>query len=67
MTENQQKRKALDRIEIAAAFLSRGCDAEMFAKLYNAGDILRQLREETGPVDARDLTRWADICMGVAE
>ena len=67
MTRNERTRKAVDRLEIVSSYLSRGHDATMFARLYNAGDILRQLREETGPVDAEDLDRWASICMGVAE
>ena len=67
MAYNEKTRKAVDRLEIVSAYLSRGHDAVMFARLYNAGDILRQLREETGPVDAEDLDRWADICMAVAE
>ena len=67
MAYNEKTRKAVDRLEIVSSYLSRGHDAVMFARLYNAGDILRQMREETGPVDAEDLDRWADICMGVAE
>ena len=67
MTQNEQTRKVIDHIEIVAAYLSTGMAVTMFARLFNAGEAFRQLHEETGPVDAEDLDRWANICMGVAE
>jgi len=67
MTHDPKTRKVVDRLEIVAAYLSTGMAVTMFAKLFNAGDTHRQLREEAGPVDAEDLDRWANICMEVAE
>jgi hypothetical protein len=66
MTQVSESRKAvLDRLEIVVAYLSTNMAVTMFARLFNAGDICRQLFEETGPVEAGDLDRWADISMGV--
>jgi hypothetical protein len=68
MTRILESRKAvLDRLEIVAAYLSTNMTVTSFAELFNAGGIHRPLFEETGPVDAEDLDRWADICMGVIE
>jgi hypothetical protein len=68
MTHISQSRKAvLDRLEIVTAYLATDMAVTSFAELFNAGGICRQLFEEAGPVDAEDLDRWADICMGVAE
>jgi hypothetical protein len=68
MTEVSESRKAvLDRLEIVVAYLSTNMAVTSFAELYNARGIYRMLREDTGPVDAEDLDRWADICMGVME
>jgi hypothetical protein len=68
MTQISESRKAvLDRLEIVVAYLSTNMAVTMFTRLFNAGDIYRQLFEETGPVDAEDLDRWADICMKVME
>ena len=68
MTEfDEIRKKTVGRLEIVTAYLSTGMAVTVFAKLFNAGDVCRQLREETGPVDAEDLDRWANICMGVAE
>jgi hypothetical protein len=66
MEQNQKTRTVRDRLEIVTAYLSTSLAGAMFARLYNAGDIYRQLREETGPIEAEDLDRWTDICMGVA-
>jgi hypothetical protein len=68
MTHIPESRKAvLDRLEIVVAYLSRNMAVTSFAALFNAGGIYRPLFEETGPVDAEDLDRWVDICMGVVE
>jgi len=67
MTENPLRRKAAYRLEVVAAYLGGDRALTMFTKLFNAGDIYGYLREEIGPIDAEDLGRWADICMGVAE
>jgi hypothetical protein len=57
----------LDRLEIVVAYLSTNMAVTSFAELFNRGGIHRPLFEETGPVDAEDLDRWADICMQVTE
>ncbi|MDR3124170.1 MAG: hypothetical protein LBU16_10400 [Treponema sp.] len=68
MARISQSRKAvLDRLEIVTAYLSGNMAVTSFVELFNAGGIYRSLFEETGPVDAGDLDRWTDICMGVAE
>ena len=68
MTHISESRKAvLDRLEIVVAWLSNNMAVTSFAELFNAGGIYRQLFEETGPVDAEDLDRWADICVKVTE
>jgi len=67
MTENPLRRKAAYRLEVVAAYLGGDMAVTVFAKLFNAGDIYGYLSKETGPIDAEDLDRWADICMGVAE
>jgi hypothetical protein len=66
MTKIPESRKALlDRLEIVTAYLATNMAVTSFTMAYNAGSIYRQLREEAGPVQAEDLDRWADICMGV--
>ena len=67
MAQNEQTRKAVIRLEIVAAYLSMDYAVTMFAALFNARDICSHLRDQYGPVEAEDLDRWADICMGVAE
>jgi len=68
MTELEEKRKlAIGRLEIVAAYLSSGYAVTVFAKLFNAGGICGWERSQHGPVEAEDLDRWADLCMGVAE
>jgi hypothetical protein len=68
MAQIAESRKAvLDRLEIVTAYLSTSMAVTTFAKLFNAGDTHRSLFEETGPVEAEDLDRWADVCMGVME
>jgi len=68
MTQNEQTRKtAIDRLEIVTAYLYRDYAVTMFAKLFNARDICCYLRDQYGPIEAEDLDRWADVCMGVAE
>ena len=63
----KNKRVIVDRIDIVSLYLSRSMDVATFARLYNAGDISRRMLDETGPVEAEDLDRWADICAEVAE
>jgi hypothetical protein len=62
---SQSRKGVLDRLEIVTAYLATNMAVTSFAELFNAGGICRQLFEEAGPVDAGDLDRWADICMGV--
>ena len=64
MTDNPLRRKAAYRLEVVAGYLAGDYSASMFAALYNAGDIFSYLSEETGPVDADDLHRWAEACTG---
>jgi hypothetical protein len=61
------RKRAVVRMDIVQLYMMRNMAVTMFAKLYNAGDISRQLLEESGPIEAEDLDRWADICMGVGE
>jgi hypothetical protein len=67
MTQEEGKIKVIHRLEIVTSYLSMNYAVTMFAKLYNAGDIYRQMHEETGPVEAEDLDRWANLCMGVLD
>ena len=67
MAEKTEKLKVVDRLEIVEAYLSRDYEAAMFVNLFNAGDIVRYLRDETGPIELEDLIRWTEICMGVAK
>jgi hypothetical protein len=52
-------------MDIVQLYMARNMAVTVFAKMYNAGDISRQLLEESGPIEAEDLDRWTDICMGV--
>jgi len=66
MTEFDEIRKrVLVRLDIIQMYMVRGMDVTMFTRLYNAGDISRQLREETGPIDAEDLDRWVTDIMEI--
>lgn len=66
MSEIEEIRKrAIARMDVVQTYFMRRMDVAMFARLYNAGDISWQLLEETGPIEAEDLDRWADACMGV--
>jgi hypothetical protein len=68
MTRISESRKAvLDRLEIVAAYLSTSMAVTSFTELFNAGGIYRPLFKKTGPVEAEDLDRWADLCMKVTE
>jgi hypothetical protein len=68
MTRISESRKGvLNRLEIVTAYLTTSMGVTSFAALFNAGGIYRMLFEETGPVDAEDLDRWTNICMGVIE
>jgi hypothetical protein len=61
------RKRAIVRMDIVQLYMTRNMAVTLFAKLYNAGDISRQLLEESGPIGAEDLDRWAEICMGVGE
>jgi hypothetical protein len=61
------RKKAIVRLDIVQLYMTRNMAVTLFAKLYNAGDISRQLLEESGAVEAEDLDRWADICMEVSK
>jgi hypothetical protein len=63
----KNKRVIIDRIDIVSLYLSGNMDVATFARLYNAGDISRRMLNETGPVEAEDLDRWADLCAEVAK
>jgi len=68
MSENEEIRKrAIVRMDIVQCYMMRNMAVTMFAKLYNVGDISRQLLEESGPIEAEDLDRWADVCMEVGK
>jgi hypothetical protein len=68
MTEIAEIRnRAIARLDVVRLYMTRDMAVTVFAKLYNAGYIGQQLLEETGPIEAEDLDRWADICMGVGE
>jgi len=71
MTDNPLQRKAAYRLEVVAAYLRSGMAVTVFAQLFNAGGFFKKRLDadykETGPIDAEDLDRWADICMGVVE
>ncbi|MDR0302349.1 MAG: hypothetical protein LBI04_08590 [Treponema sp.] len=68
MTENEEiRKKAIARMDIVQLYMMRNMAVTMFTKLYNAGDISRQLLEESGPIEAEDLDRWADLCMEVGK
>jgi hypothetical protein len=67
MTRVSGKSKVIvDRLDIVSLYLSRNMAVTTFTRLYNAGDISRQLLEDTGPIEAEDLDRWADLCAGLA-
>ena len=59
------RKRAAARLDIVQLYLMRYTDPEMFARLYNAGDISQQLLEESGPITAAEIARWAGICMEV--
>jgi hypothetical protein len=66
MTETEEiRKKAIVRMDIVQLYMMRNMAVTMFARLDNAGDISRQLLEESGPIEADDLDRWADTCMEV--
>jgi len=67
MTEKEKNIKVIDRLEIVTACLSQRSDVEDFTRRFNAGDIYHQLLEETGTVEAVELERWINICMGVLD
>jgi len=61
------RRLAQRRLNVVLLYMMRNMDADKFVRKYNAGDLSRLLLEDTGPISVRDLDRWANICMGVAE
>jgi hypothetical protein len=62
-----EHKAVLDRLDIVVAYLSTTMALTTFVKVFNAGGIYRPLFEDTGPVEAEDLDRWVDICMGVTK
>ncbi|MDR2942638.1 MAG: hypothetical protein LBV17_08630 [Treponema sp.] len=61
----EARNRVIIRMDIVQLYMARNMAVTVFAKMYNAGDISRQLLEESGPIEAEDLDRWTDICMGV--
>jgi hypothetical protein len=61
------RKRAMARMDVVRMYMARNMAVTMFARLYNAGRMSRQLLEETGPIEAEDLDRWAGICMEVGE
>lgn len=59
------RKKAIVRMDIVQLYMMRNYEAAMYAKLFNAGDISRQLLEEHGAIDAESISRWASACMGI--
>jgi hypothetical protein len=66
-TIEEVRKRAIPRMDIVQLYMMRNMAVNVFTRLYNAGDISRQLLEETGPIEAEDLDRWEAICMGVGE
>jgi hypothetical protein len=60
-------KRAIVRMDIVQSYWMRRMEADMFVKLYNADDISWQLLEESGPIEAEELNRWAGICMEVGK
>jgi hypothetical protein len=67
MTHDPKKRKAVDRLDIVSMYLSMGYAAAAFAEKFNRGEFYPALRRKAGPINARDLERGANVCMGVAQ
>ena len=67
MTQKEKILKVIDRLEIVTACLSQISEIEDFVRRFNAGDIYYNLLEETGTVEAVELERWINICMGVLD
>ena len=67
MTEREKNLKVIDRLEIVTACLYQTSAVEDFTRRFNAGDIYHDLLEETGTVEAVELKRWINICMGVLD
>ena len=68
MAEIEETRKrAAARLGIVRLYLERNMAVTAFARLYNADGFGRQLLKKSGPVEAEDLDRWAEICMEVGK
>jgi len=67
MTEKEKIIKVIDRLEIVTACLSQTLDVEDFTRRFIAEDIYHHILEETGTVEAVELQRWINICMGVLD
>ena len=68
MTQKEEiRKKVIARMDVIRLYLKRmrQTSITVFTRLYNGGDIDRQLLNETGPIDAEDLKRWISICMEV--
>jgi hypothetical protein len=63
---SEKNKTVVDRLDVAGLYLATRMAPTTFARQYNAGNISRRLLDETGPLEAEDLDRWADLCMGVA-
>jgi len=67
MTEKERKIKAAYRLEIVTAYLYGNISVTEFTDLYNAGKIFNRLGKKTGAIEADDLDRWVNTCMGVLD
>ena len=67
MTEKDKKINAACRLEVVTAYLYGNISVTEFTDLFNAGKVFKRLSNKTGPVNASDLERWVNICMGVLD
>jgi hypothetical protein len=67
MTQDPKTHKVAKRLDVVSMYLSMGYAVNVFVEKFNHGEFYRKLRDDLGPIEAEDLDRWADICMGVAE
>ena len=68
MAHNEEiRKKAISRMDVIQLYMTRMHQISLteFTKLYNGGDISRQLFDETGHIKAEDLERWTNICIEV--
>ena len=67
MADTQEKIKAAYRLEIVTAYLYGNISITEFADLFNAEKVFKRLHKKTGSVEAGELKRWVDVCMGVLD